>query len=256
MDRTAQALQQPAQLWAVAAAGASIAQLQGRFDEAAEKTAEAAWLGERSQSWDAVVYSTIQSFALRRERGQLDGMEREIDAAIAECPTRPVFRCVRAALAVELDDRDRARLILGDVAGDQFAAIPVDNDWSLSTALLAEVIAALDDRPRAETLYGTMLPAETLCGETLEMSTGAMARSLGVLAATVGWLDVAERHLVAAIETNTRLGALHGSLARDPTSHGRSSGVTKPETVPGRSRSWARLFGSPSSSARWCWRGR
>jgi hypothetical protein len=134
-------------------------------------------------------------------------MEHEIDAAIVESPTRPVFRCVRAALAVELDDRDRARMILDDLAKDEFAAIPVNNDWSLSTALLAEVIAALGDRPNAEILYRTMLPAGTLCGETLEMSTGSMARSLGVLAATAGWLDIAERHLVAAIEMNTRLEA-------------------------------------------------
>jgi hypothetical protein len=46
-----------------------------------------------------------------------------------------------------------------------------------------------------------------MCGDTLEMSTGSMARSLGVLAATAGWLDIAERHLVAAIEMNTRFGA-------------------------------------------------
>lgn len=207
MDRIAGVLQQPAQRWAVAAGRATFGLLQGRFDEAEAATAEAATYGERSQSWDAVVFARMQSFALRREQGRLDEVVAAIDDAVHECPTRPVFRCMQAVAAVELGDRDRAQAIVDDLARDGFRQIPLNNDWSLSVSLLSDVVHALGDRRHAETLVPLLAPSESAVVETLELSTGAMARSVGLLELTAGRADEAVRLLRRAVDINAGMDA-------------------------------------------------
>ena len=148
MDRTAQALQQPAQLWAWPRLGpASRSSKAGSTRRPRGLRRQCVSASARSAGMQSCTASSSRS-RCDASAGSSKAWSARSTAAIVECPTRPVFRCVRAALAVELDDLERARLILVDLAGDGFAAIPVNNDWSLSTALLAEVIAALADASR------------------------------------------------------------------------------------------------------------
>ena len=78
----------------------------------------------------------------------------------------------------------------------------------MSVCLLAEVACALGDDGRAATLYGRLLPYEDRVAISCqELSLGAVARYLGLLAATLGRDADAELHFVQALELNARLGA-------------------------------------------------
>lgn len=98
---------------------------------------------------------------------------------------------------------------LAGLAGDdfRFEGFPVNNDFLLSGSLMAEVAAACGDQRSAEALYDILLPYSALNVDTFELSTGAVARYLGLLAATLNRPDDAERHFDEAIALNARIGA-------------------------------------------------
>jgi hypothetical protein len=86
--------------------------------------------------------------------------------------------------------------------------MPRDNEWLLGAAFLAEVARALGDTTRAATLFDLLVPlAECATFNPPEGALGAVARTVGVLAATVGRRDDALAHLRRAIEIDTAVGA-------------------------------------------------
>jgi hypothetical protein len=107
----------------------------------------------------------------------------------------------------ELGQQDGARGLLGQLARDDFAGIPVNNDWLYSAALLAELIASIGDPGRAEALHERLAPHDGLNVDTEEVSAGAVSRYLGLLAATAGRLDQAASHFEDALAMNQRMGA-------------------------------------------------
>jgi tetratricopeptide (TPR) repeat protein len=157
--------------------------------------------------WDAVIFSRVQRFALHLEDGRLAELEPAIRRSAAEFPTRPLFGCLLARLLTELGDQDQARTVFEQLAAGRFAGIPVDNDLLLSLSHLAEVAWFLRDAGSAAVLHGLLLPYRGLVVDTLETSTGAVDRYLGLAALTAGDLPAAERHLRDAHNLNTRIGA-------------------------------------------------
>jgi len=83
----------------------------------------------------------------------------------------------------------------------------VNNDLLLSLACLVEVASFLRDTGRAAVLHGLLLPYRGLVVDTLEASTGAVDRYLGLAALTAGDRPAAERYLDDALHLNTRIGA-------------------------------------------------
>jgi len=157
--------------------------------------------------WDAVIFSQMQRFALRLEDGRLAEIEPAIRRSAAEFPTRPLFRCLLASLLTERGDEDGARSVFEQLAQDRFAVIPVNNDLLLSLGHLAEVAWYLRDAARAAVLHGLLLPYRGLVVDTLETSTGAVDRYLGLAALTTGDLETAELHLRDALHLNVWIGA-------------------------------------------------
>jgi len=186
---------------------ASLALLEGRFADAEALIESALRFGASSVPWDAVVFSRVQLFALRSEDRRLTEMEPAIRRSAAEFPTRPLFRCLLARLFAELGEEDQARSVFEPLAADRFAGIPVNNDLLLSLSHLAEVAWFLRDADRGALLHGLLLPYCGLVVDTLESSTGAVDRYLGLTAMTAGDLQAAERHLQDALQLNDRIGA-------------------------------------------------
>jgi len=149
----------------------------------------------------------VQRFALRLEDGRLAEMEPAIRRSAEDFPTRPLFRCLLAQLLTELGDEDGARSVFEQLATGRFADIPVNNDLLLSLAHLAEVAWFLRDAGSAAVLHGLLLPYRGLVVDTLETSTGAVDRYLGLAALTTGDPETAELHLRDALHLNTRIGA-------------------------------------------------
>jgi len=207
VQRLAAELRQPAISCLAAVVMASLALLEGRFADAEALVESALRSGGSSVPWDAVIFSRVQRFALRLEDGRVAEMEPAIRRSAEEFPTRPLFRCLLARLLAELGDEDGARSVFEQLAAGRFAVIPVNNDLLLSLAHLAEVAWFLRDAGRGAVLHGLLLPYRGLVVDTLETSTGAVDRYLGLAALTTGDLETAELHLRDALHLNTRIGA-------------------------------------------------
>jgi hypothetical protein len=111
-------------------------------------------------------------------------------------------------MCAELGYADESRAALEALAADGFAGIPVDEEWLIGMGFLAEAAAALGATDHAAALYDALLPyADRVAVSYPELSTGAVARTLGILAAVTGRRATAERHFAAALELNRRIEA-------------------------------------------------
>jgi tetratricopeptide (TPR) repeat protein len=128
--------------------------------------------------------------------------------SVNEYPSYPIWRCVVAQMAAELGHTDEARDALEALAAGGFASLPFDEEWLVSAGLLAETAAALEDSEHASALYQLLLPyGDRVALSYTEVSTGAVARPLGMLAAAMERWDDAQRHFEDALATNERIGA-------------------------------------------------
>ena len=208
MAKLAEQLRQPSQDWFVAVYGAHLALLEGRLAEAEALSAEARTLGERAQSWNAAVTYELQLYALRREQGRLDEVEQLVRRSVEKYPTYPIWRCVLTQMAAELGTTAEARETLGALAADRFASLPFDEGWLGALTLLAETARALGDVERASVLYELLLPyGDRVAVSFPEISTGSVARYLGLAASTMESWDDAERHFGDALQVNDQIGA-------------------------------------------------
>jgi tetratricopeptide (TPR) repeat protein len=213
MTRLSEELGQPSQRWWVAATSATLALFEGRFDDAEVLINRARTLGERAQNYDARNFFELQRFALRREQGRLAEILTELERTAQADPSRAILRCALAISYWTLGKYEEARDLLHQLASKNFSQLPVNNDWLQSAALLAELVAFTGDIDRAGALYQRLVPFENLNVDTEEVSTGAVSRYLGLLAATNQRHDLAARHFEDALAMNQRMGA-HPWLAR------------------------------------------
>jgi tetratricopeptide (TPR) repeat protein len=208
MARLARKLRQPAQDWLVTQYRALLGLLEGRLAQAEAWISDAHRLGQRAQSWNAAVTYRLQLYVLRREQGRLEEIEDLIQRSVTEYPTYPIWRCVLAHTEAELGHTSEARDALDALAADRCASLPFDEEWLVSMSLLAETASAIPDAERAPRLYELLLPyGDRVAVGYPEISTGAAARYLGLLAATTERWDDAERHFEDALQINARIGA-------------------------------------------------
>lgn len=202
-------LGQRPQIWLVTAMRATVALFRGRFAEGRRLMDEALSSGEGAQRSDALLSHRIHSFTLRRFVGGLEDLEETVRRSVEEYPRRPMFRCMLAALYVDVGRDPDARAILDQLSENDFAALPLSNEWLFSMSTLAEVTVALGDGARASALYELLLPYAGRNGATADyISTGSVARYLGILTTAVGRWEEAERWIDVGLEAHRRMGAL------------------------------------------------
>jgi hypothetical protein len=155
MARLADELRQPAQLWALLHAQATRALSDGRFVEAEQLTQQAFDVAQNALGQEAVFPFYLQTFVLYKELGRLAEIEQVIARFVRDHP-RPLSRCLLANFHSAIGHGDNARQIFGEFAADGFA-LPRDDEWLLSSIMLAEVCAALSDAPRGAILYELLL---------------------------------------------------------------------------------------------------
>jgi len=204
--RLAQQLRQPTQTWLPASSRALTALFEGRFEDAEALILEARDTREWANPSDAREAYVLQLFMLRREQGRLAEIEALVRAAAREIAWYPVLRCTLALLLCETARDDEARIEYDRIAADDFVAVPFDNNWLFSMSLLSEVTYALRDEPQARRLYERLLPfAER--NAAVEVSTGSLSRSLGLLTTVMSTFDAASGHYERALEHNREMGA-------------------------------------------------
>jgi tetratricopeptide (TPR) repeat protein len=205
--RLAEELHQPTQLCYVATCRSTLAAFEGRWRQAETLTEEAFRYGERAERAMATIYRRFQLYVVRRAQRQLDEVEAEIRASLDEFPTYVVFQCMLAHLHAEMERHAEARELFASLAARAFAQLPTNDEWVFGMALLADVAGFLRDAPASDVLYEQLLPYDGRNAVSApDACIGAVARSLGVLAATSGRYDQARRHFEDAIAMNTRTG--------------------------------------------------
>lgn len=206
--RSADELRQPAQRWVGEAARAELLMLEGRFAEAEGLVASSLTADETTTVRDNVSAARFQLFLLRREQGRGAEIEAMLRSSVEEFPWYPLHRAALACLMVDLGGMVEARAVFDELAEYDFAVFHRDNEWVLGTSLAAEACYLLGNETAAAVLYDQLLPfrGRHAIGHA-EGSVGAVDRYLGLLAATLGRLEEAERHFEDALEMNARMGA-------------------------------------------------
>ena len=221
MARVANELRQPAQLWALAAAQATVALSQGRFAEAAELIERAAAVGGRALPWSAEATRRLQLFMLRREHGRLDGFEREIRDNAHQFPSPLMHGAVLARVYASTQHTEAAAALLHELARSDLSDWHVDEEWLASICLLAETCAILDDAGPAGPLYELLMPFGSQNAVALpELAFDSVSRPLGILATLQGRFVDAGRHFQEALRMNERMGA-RPSVAHTHEDHAR-----------------------------------
>jgi DNA-binding SARP family transcriptional activator len=201
-------LRQPAQRWQARGWRAMLALAEGRLEEAEVLLTEAFEDGKHVQPGIAAPVHRLQRYTLCEFRETLQEVEPEIRDLVSGYPARPVFRCVLAHLSARIGRVPDAKRLLADFARDDFSALPFDQEWLYGMSLLAETAALLSDADSASVLYDQLVPWATFnAADVAEGIRGSVSRYLGLLAATTGLWEAAERHFDDATEMNARMGA-------------------------------------------------
>ena len=208
LDRLAARAGRPFYTATVAMRRAGRALAQGRYDDAERFAAVTLAHGGEGRNFQAAV--NLQTFQRYRDRGALGRIADRVVEFIEAFPEIPSLGAAHAVLHYELGNLDLAASALRDLGKDDFAAIPRDWLWVGALGHLAEVCAGLCDFDSAATLYRLLLPyaERVIVVAHGVLSMGAAARGLGLLAATLGRGDDAERHFRTAVDIDTRCGAL------------------------------------------------
>jgi class 3 adenylate cyclase/tetratricopeptide (TPR) repeat protein len=180
----------------------STALWQGRFDEA-QQLAEAVDIS----AWDPrlIDLRAVERIETGRAREVIAGYE----SVTAMFPSFTYTRAVLAFLRADAGDLDGARREFEVLAANGFAMLPRDGARPAILHRVAETCVLLGDAERAGQLYEMLLPysRQLLISYTTMTCLAAADRDLGMLAATMGRLDDAERHLVAAEQLEDGFGA-------------------------------------------------
>jgi DNA-binding SARP family transcriptional activator len=210
LAKLADELRQPSQQLYGANLRAHLALLAGDFEEAGRLVEEALDLGDRAQRWNAQITYRLQLYLLRRAQGRLEEVIGfyEAQPSALEFRTYRIFDCVLARIYDETGRPDEARAKFEDLAENDFAGVPFDEEWLASMCLLAETAASLGDLRLGSILSELLSPYADRVGTAYpEMSVGPVARYLGLLSVTEGRWEEAQRHFTNALDLNLRIGA-------------------------------------------------
>jgi DNA-binding SARP family transcriptional activator len=208
-SRLAAALHRPLYEWWTALFRCARAQIDGRFDEAERLALETLAIGQRGQAENAGHVFAQAMFNIRREQGRLAEVEESVHGYIAMYPAVPAWRCTRALMYLELGREDAARVEFEALAEAGFDLLPRDAQWLIAMTLLAEVCGRLGDAARASELYEPLVPyagRNVIVGRATTCN-GSASRPLGILAATQGEWERAERHFADALAMHEAMGA-------------------------------------------------
>ena len=202
------AIRQPIQRWQVQSVRAMFALATGRLTEAEELIPRAFAIGQRALPESATPVYRLQCHELSDLKGRLEEVEPAIREVVAEYPARPVCRCALVHVHARLGHVAEAQQALDDLAHDDFAGLPFDQEWLYGISLLAEAAALLGDSDSSAVLYRLLVPwAAFSAGDHPEGFRGSISRYLGLLATRMQSWQEAELHFEDALAANMRMGA-------------------------------------------------
>jgi hypothetical protein len=157
---------------------------------------------------DAEVWFATHMFLIRFEQDRLDEVEGLIAGVVGDNAARrlhlPFLETLLAVVHCELDHEEAAAVALERCGS---AAPPVDLFWLVTMVNRATAAAHFGDVGQCQQLYELLWPYRHYAVPYNVYPTPSVAHYLGLLAATVGRFEEAERCFAAADDTHTRIGA-------------------------------------------------
>jgi DNA-binding CsgD family transcriptional regulator len=196
--------------WHVPLLRATLALINGRWDETERLAQEGLALGQRARHQGIAVFHPTVMTVLRLLQGRLSELVEPLREVVARYPSIPAWRATLALALCEADDHASARAEFGVLAADGFAAVPRDFTYVCSLAILSLLAAELGDTRRAAQLQTLLQPYARYTVRITRIGVawlGPVAYYLGRLAATLGQWDAAVGHLEQAVDLNLQLEA-------------------------------------------------
>jgi hypothetical protein len=217
----AEALRHPLYAWYVPLWRGMRALAAGRADECRAALAEAAAIGERAASGNAIMLVQTQLWCLRAEEGDtagLLGMLPELETVAVPAPWLQVTRALVLAQAGRTEDA-RAQL---EAVVPLLPAMPRDSEWLPVMAQVAETLALTGPHPVARWAYDALSPyAELVVVEGICAAIrGPVNYHLALLADALGEHEAAARHRAAAVAGARVVGALALAARIEPQGAG------------------------------------
>jgi tetratricopeptide (TPR) repeat protein len=187
---------------------ATLAMLEGRFDEADALAAEGLSLGQRVQHGGILnFYGAFIGFS-RMLQGRLADVVELMQLGIRTPPAFPTYRAGLALAWIWTGQTEDARAEFERLAAGDFLDLPRDVTWLGLVAALSMVCSSLHDRPRARQLYELVLPSASRNVRITRIGigcAGSVEHYLGLLCATLGDWDEAVQHFEAAVDFHRRM---------------------------------------------------
>jgi hypothetical protein len=211
--RLSERLGQPVQRWITSACRAELALLRGDLGQAETLVAEVERVGSSLHRPEAPYMRLVPRYLMRRDQGRLAELEREVaDAASALSPFALV-RLLPFHLAAEQGRYQEAQLFLDRHARNGFAELQDSVGFRLSLALLIELVHRTAHVASAEILEPVLAAqSRRFLAAPPTASAGSVARYRGLLAATLGRREEAERWLTEGARENRSAGAMLWAL--------------------------------------------
>ena len=182
----------------------------GRLDDAATASQHVYELGHEVGEEDAFGYLGAHTLAIRFIQGSdsdLVDLAESVAGSTSLIEGEFSLRASAAAIAARAGQHDRARIALGKLTKHGLAALPPSSTWLMGMVAIAETAGVLGDAAVAEEAYELLHPYAGVptMPSLAVVCLGSTERALGTAAEAFGDLDLAARHLVAAIEANRRI---------------------------------------------------
>lgn len=183
-----------------------LALLRGEWDELEAHIEALLETGMKTRPADAEGVYGAQMFVLHRDRGHLLSLE-PIVRGIVENGSFRAWRPGLMLICAEIGLLAEARLELERLAADDFA-FPKDEMYVACLVFSAETCCRLSETRCAAKLYERLEPyADQTANHPRVACFGSTQLYLGMLAATIGESDAAQRHLELAVERNRAMRA-------------------------------------------------
>ena len=219
--RLTERLREPTYLWIHAVNEATEALMVGEPDRADGLAERALRIGMDTGQPDAIPFYGGQLASIRLQQGRLGELVPLIERSLDEHPDTPAYRAILVMAILEEGDETRARALLEEAAGDQFASVPEDATWVDTMGPYAYAAIELRDVRAAQVLLDLLAPyGGQVANEQPTTSSGPIANPLGGLATVLGRHDEAESYLTYAAQLCAR-GDLRFAEARGHLAFGR-----------------------------------
>jgi tetratricopeptide (TPR) repeat protein len=197
----------PLYRWFARVVRAARAFLDGRLADSERLADEAAALWQEGPLSLSAQTHALQRFMVYQETGRLTELEDTFTEMAREIPAIPAWQSGVALVHAESARPEAARVVLDAFAARGFTDLPRDANLLSTLVTFAQVAHLLRGVEQAAVLYSSLLPYVDR-NVSVGFAVGtycACARYLGLLAATMGRLDVAARHFEDALAANMRL---------------------------------------------------